>query len=146
MGMRSLRPLLLAALALISLTACGGAGPPATLADVPAFTDARELKPGEDPRADSLAENMKQAGAIGTSLEQKIFAMPEGATWDSVKSFYDGKLGEGGWQPTNLPVAMPANDMFQLSLYRRGNQNLTVMLLTEPISEDKFLLYSLSQS
>jgi hypothetical protein len=124
-------------LAFVTLTACGAPAPAATLADVPTFTGATEI-------ADTLVENMKQAGTMGTSLEQKVFAAPADTGWDAVKSFYDGKLGEGGWKPASMPVAMPANDMFQLAIYQRGSQNLTVMLLTDPSSSDKFLIYSLS--
>jgi hypothetical protein len=144
MKTHTFRLLALLALALVTLTACGAPAPAATLADVPAFTGATELKPGENPIADTLVENMKQAGTMGTSLEQKVFAAPADAGWDAVKSFYDGKLGESGWKPASMPVAMPANDMFQLAIYQRGSQNLTVMLLTDPSSSDKFLIYSLS--
>jgi hypothetical protein len=143
MRMRLIKLLTLIAVALVALTACGGSQP-VTLAAVPNFESAKELKPGEDPRADTLAENMKQAGSMGANLEQKIFSVPQDTGWDSVKGFYDGKLREGGWEATNLPVAMPANDMVQMQIYRRGNQTLTVMLLTEPVSTDKYILYSLS--
>jgi hypothetical protein len=143
MKMRVMQMVTLLVVALFALSACGG-NEPVTLAAVPTFESAKELKPGEDPRADTLAENMKQAGSMGANLEQKIFSIPQDTGWDSVKGFYDGKLTEGGWKAASMPVAMPANDMVQMSIYQRGNQNLTVMLLTEPISSDKYLLYSLS--
>jgi len=41
-----------------------------------------------------------------------------------------------------LPI--PDNDMFKMSLWTRGSQSLTVAQITEPISKDSFLLFSLA--
>jgi hypothetical protein len=126
----------------LALAACGGGGAPATLADVPAYPNATALKPGQNPLADSLAKNVQQAGAMGAKLDQQIFTLPADSSWDKVKGFYTDKLTGTGWTATNLPI--PDNDMFKMTLWRKGTQNLTVAQLTEPVSKDNFLLFSLS--
>ena len=63
----------LIALAMLSLAACGGAGAPATLGDIPVFPNATALQPGQNPMADTLAKNVQQAGAMGAKLDQKKY-------------------------------------------------------------------------
>ena len=82
------------------------------------------------------------AGQMGQKLDQKIFTLPQAASWDQVKGFYSEKLGGSGWSSTSLPI--PDNEMTQMSLWTRGTQSLTVIRLTEPISKDTFLLFSLA--
>ncbi|MBK9944137.1 MAG: hypothetical protein IPP13_21255 [Kouleothrix sp.] len=132
---------MLAALAVLALAACGGSAP-AKLADIPSYPDAVQLKPGENPIADTLAKNVQQAGSMGANIDQTIFTLPQGASWDQVKQFYTDKLGSDGWQSTNLPI--PDNDVFKMANWRRGSQNLTVAQLTEPVKNDTFLLFSLA--
>jgi hypothetical protein len=131
----------LALLFVFTLAACGG-GAPATLNDIPAYPDATALKPGENPMADTLVKNVQQAGAMGQKLDQKIFTLPKDASWDQVKSFYSDKLTGAGWSATSLPI--PDNDMFKMTVWTKGTQSLTVGQLTEPISKDNFLLFSLA--
>jgi hypothetical protein len=132
----------LAVLFTLALAACGGSGAPATLADVPAYPNATALKPGENPMADTLAKNVQQAGAMGAKLDQQIFTLPEDTSWDKVKGFYTDKLGGAGWSPANLPI--PDNDMIKMTVWTKGSQSLTVGQITEPISKDNFLLFSLA--
>ena len=131
----------LAILFVLALAACGG-GAPATLDDVPAYPNASALKPGENAMADTLAKNVQQAGAMGAKLDQKMFTLPEDTSWDKVKGFYTDKLTGAGWTAANLPI--PDNDMFKMTVWTRGGQSLTVGQLTEPISKDTFLLFSLA--
>ncbi len=132
----------LAAMFVLALAACGGGGASATLDDVPAYPNATALKPGENPMADTLVKNMQQAGSMGQKLEQKMFMLPGDTSWDTVKSFYTDKLTGAGWTSTNLPI--PDNDMFKMTVWTKGSQSLTVGQLTEPISKDNFLLFSLA--
>jgi hypothetical protein len=125
----------------LALAACGG-GAPATLADVPTYPNATALKPGENAMADSLAKNIQQAGAMGAKLDQQIFTLPSDTSWDKVKGFYTDKLTSAGWTATNLPI--PDNDMFKMTVWTKGSQSLTVGQITEPISKDNFLLFSLA--
>jgi hypothetical protein len=139
-----LRVVALAALVVVALAACGGGGggAAATINDIPTYPNATALKPGENPMADTLAKNMQQAGAMGQKLDQKIFTLPKDASWDQIKGFYTEKLTSTGWASTSLPI--PDNDMFKMSVWTRGGQSLTVGQLTEPISKDTFLLFSLA--
>jgi hypothetical protein len=132
----------LAVLAVVALAACGGGGAPATLNDIPTFPNATALKPGENPMADTLAQNVQQAGAMGQKLDQKIFTLPADASWDQIKGFYTEKLTGAGWSSTSLPI--PDNEMFKMSVWTKGSQSLTVGQITEPISKDSFLLFSLA--
>lgn len=127
--------------AVLSLAACGGSAP-ATLADIPSFPDSTALQPGQSQIADTLAQNVKQAGAMGAKLDQKIFTLPAETGWDKVKGFYGDKLGAAGWSTSNLPI--PDNDMFKMSVWTRGGQSLTVAQLIDPSSKDSFLLFSLT--
>ena len=136
-----LRAAALVVVAILSLAACGG-GPPAQLSDVPVYPNATQLQPGQNPMADSLAKNVQQAGAMGAKLDQKIFTLPQDASWEQIKGFYTDKLSAAGWSANNLPI--PDNDMFKMTLWTRSGQNLTVAQLTEPISKESFLLFSLS--
>ena len=126
---------------LLSLAACGGSAP-AKLSDIAVYPDATALKPGENPMADTLAKNVQQADNMGANIDQKIFALPKEASWDQVKKFYSDKLTADSWTASNLPI--PDNDMFKMSLWTRGSQSLTVAQITEPISKDSFLLFSLA--
>ncbi|HJZ46698.1 MAG TPA: hypothetical protein VKE41_06015 [Roseiflexaceae bacterium] len=131
----------LALLFVLALTACGG-GAPASLSDIPTYPNAVALKPGENPMADTLAKNVQQAGAMGAKLDQKIFTLPKDASWDQIKGFYSEKLTSAGWSSTSLPI--PDNDMFKMTVWTKGGQSLTVGQLTEPVSKDSFLLFSLA--
>lgn len=136
------------ALLVVGVAACGGGAgvgsQPITLNDVPAYANSKQLQPGENPIADSLAQNVKDAAGAGQKLDQKIFTLPNDATWDQVKGFYSDKLGGSGWQTINLPAAAAANPMMQLSIWKRGGQSLTIARLTDPVSSNNFLIFSLS--
>jgi hypothetical protein len=133
--------IVMAIMFVLALAACGG-GTPATLDDVPAYPNATALKPGENVMADTLAKNVQQAGAMGAKLDQKIFTLPGDTSWDKVKGFYTDKLGGAGWTAANLPI--PDNDMVKMTVWTKGSQSLTVGQITEPISKDNFLLFSLA--
>ena len=132
----------LAIMFVLALAACGGGGAPTTLDDVPAYPNATALKPGENVMADTLAKNVQQAGAMGAKLDQKIFTLPGDTSWDKVKGFYTDKLTGAGWTAANLPI--PDNDMVKMTVWTKGTQSLTVGQITEPISKDNFLLFSLA--
>jgi len=131
----------LVVLAVLSLAACGGSAP-AKLSDIPAYPDATQLQPGQNPMADTLAKNVQQAANMGANIDQKIFTLPKEASWDQVKKFYSDKLTADSWSASNVPI--PDNDMFKMSLWTRGSQSLTVAQITDPVSKDSFLLFSLA--
>jgi hypothetical protein len=129
------------ALILLSLAACGGSAP-AKLSDIPVYPEATQLQPGQNPMADTLAKNVQQAANMGANIDQKIFTLPKEASWDQVKKFYSDKLTADSWSASNIPI--PDNDMFKMTLWTRGSQSLTVAQITEPVSKDSFLLFSLA--
>jgi hypothetical protein len=145
----------LLAIAAVALAACGGSAQPVTLNDIPAFTGAKEFKPGESTIGDTLAKNMQtnaaltQAMGTGGKLEQKGFQLPDGTTWDQVQKFYDDNLKAAGWGTNStaasvLAVVNQQNDAFQTATYLRGNQTLAVIRMVEPISKQVWLFLSLN--
>lgn len=150
------------ALLMLGLVACGS--PAATLADIPAYTGATELVPGEDPIADTMVQNMQQDAQIrsqvgvGGSIEQKAYRLPTTATWDDVKSFYASTLEGDDWESglggpggnlasDIMESANAANDMFQTAIWSRGKQNLTIIRTANPTNaEDVFLMLSLANN
>ena len=146
-----------ALIAVLALSACGGGSSPVTVNDIPAYPGANALQPGDSKMADQLAKNSQQITAMSQSLgaggktEQKGFSLPQDASWDAVKKFYDDKLGSAGWAAPNSTVANvlaqtnSQNDVFQVAIYQRGNQSLSVIRMTsDPTTKDEMLVLSLS--
>src|SRR5262245_56159716 len=145
----------LTVLSLFTLAACGGSAA-ATLADIPAYPGATELKPGESNIADTLANNNQADAAmrgqlgVGGKTEQKGFNLPKDAKWDQIKGFYDEKLKAGGWSTNSLvsgimDQANQGNTLFPTSNWQKGTQNVTVVMVTSPTNADeKQLVISLS--
>ncbi len=129
-------------MAVMMLAACGGSSQPATLNDVPIYPNTTELKPGQNVMADTLAQNVSTAAGMGQKLDQKMYTLPKGSKWDDIKGFYSGKLTGAGWQAISVP-SIP-NPTFQLTVFKRGTQSLTVAELNDPSTNDSFLLFSLA--
>ncbi len=142
--MKTLKIFAMAALlvmAVLMLAACGGSQP-ATLSDVPVYPNTTELKPGQNPMADSLAQNVSTAAGMGQKLDQKMYTLPKDSKWDDIKGFYSGKLTGAGWQAISVP-SIP-NPTFQMTIFKRGTQSLTVAELNDPSTNNSFLLFSLA--
>lgn len=132
----------------LALGGCGAA--PATIADLPAYPGAVELKPGESAVGDVLAQNMQQDAAIresagvGGSTEQRGYSLPAEATWDDVKGFYSEQLKASGWEEGMggpggdlagqiMAQANQGNDLFQTAMYSKGKQVLSVIRVASPV-------------
>jgi hypothetical protein len=149
-----IRLIALVTLALLAVTACSQA--PATLTAIPAFPGATELKPGESTIGDTLANNnqmdaqLRQQVGVGGKTEQKGYRLPSDASWDKVKGFYDEKLKADGWGTNSMvsgimEQANQGNDLFQTANWQKGNQNVTVVMVTSPTdATQKELIVSLS--
>jgi hypothetical protein len=142
------------------LAACGAA--PATIADLPVYPGAVELKPGESAIGDTLQQNMEQDAAmresmgVGGSTEQKGFSLTADASWDAIKGFYTEELKAKGWQEGMggpgggmasqiLEQANQGNDLFQTAMYSKDKQVLSVIRVASPVDPDVVeLLLSLS--
>ncbi len=144
------------ALALAAMTACGGTQS-VKIGDLPAYPGATELQAGDSRIADTLAKNtqqiteMSKAMGAGGQTEQKGFTLPQDATWDAVKKFYDDKLKSAGWsEPSSVASNILAqvnvqNDAFQMANYQRGNQNLSIVrVMTDPVKKEMTLIFSLN--
>lgn len=147
-------------LALI-LGGCGGSAP-ATIADLPTYPGAVELKPGESVIGDTLEQNMQQDAAmresmgLGGSTEQRGFSLPADADWAAVKGFYTEQLKAAGWQEgmggpggnmasQMMEQANQGNDLFQTTMFSKGKQVLTVVRVASPTDPDTVeLVLSLS--
>jgi hypothetical protein len=146
---------------LLALTACGASA--VTVADLPTYPDAVRLQAGEDPIADTLANNMAQnaamtsgMGGLGGSIEQVAFRLPAGTTWDQLNGFLTTELDAAGWDTgmggpggdiasQALASANAGNDMFQTAMWNKGDQILTVFRLTDPNNaEQPYLIVSLN--
>lgn len=152
---------LLASLSLaLLLAACGAA--PATIADLPVYPGAVELKPGESAIGDTLQENMQQdaamreAAGLGGSTEQRGFSLTADAGWDAIKGFYSEQLKAKGWQEgmggpgggmvsQMLEQANQGNELFQTAMYSKDKQVLSVVRVASPTDPDVVeLILSLS--
>jgi hypothetical protein len=145
-----------AALTLI-LAACGGSSAVA-VDDLPAYPDAVRLQAGEDPIADTLAQNMALNSSLGMggSIEQVAFRLPEGTTWDDLNGFLSTELKAAGWETgmggpggaiasQALTSANTGNDLFQTAMWNKGKQILTVYRLADPNNPDQpYLIVSLN--
>lgn len=148
----------------VALVACGSKA--ATITDIPVYTGAVELQPGQSSLADTLSKNGAQDAAVrqalktGGSVVQKGFTLPKDATWATVQAFYDDKMKAAGWAnglggvagqfvDVNkvLGAANQGNDLFQTTIYSKDKQTLTLIFLTDPTNKDnKQLIFSLASN
>jgi hypothetical protein len=153
--------LLALTLAVVS-SGCAGGGTSAT--DLPVFPGAVELKPGEDPVADTLAKNMEQDASlrqnigVGGKIEQKVYRLPAEGTWEAVQGFYDKELTGAGWKSgmggiggdiagQALESLNAANDMLKTAMWSQGKQVLTIIRLLEtPGASQAYLIISLNSN
>ncbi len=143
-------------LALLALVACGAS--PATLSDIPAYPGATALQPGESRLADTLAQNNATDAAlrgqlgVGGKVEQQGYRLPPETDWNAVKAFYDEKLKAAGWGTNSMvsgimEQANQGNSMFQTANWQKGQQNVTVIMLTSPTDASvKELIVSLASN
>ncbi len=157
MKARILFAMMVLALTLAVMTACGGGAQAIKIGDVPVYPGATELQPGDSKIADTLAKNSQQITAMTKSMgaggqtDQKGFSLPADASWDAVKKFYDDKLKSTGWSEPNstasnvLAQMNAQNDAFQTVIYQRGNQSLSVIrVMIDPTSKEAVLIFSLT--
>jgi hypothetical protein len=147
--MKTRAPVLLIVILMIAavvLSACGSKA--LEIGDLPAYPEAVALQPGDDPVADTLANNAVQDQAVrsnlgvGGSVVQQAYRLPEGTTWEQVKSFFDGEMDSAGWESglggvagsfagDVLESANAGNELFQTTIYSKDKQNLTIFRMAD---------------
>jgi hypothetical protein len=148
--MKLTSPRILALLGLtLALLLAGCGAKPLTIADLPTYPDAVELKPGESQIGDTLQQNMQQdaamrdAAGVGGSTEQQGFTLPANASWEAVKGFYSEQLKAAGWAEGMggpgggmasqiIDQANTGNDMFQTAMFSKDKQVLSVIRVASP--------------
>ncbi len=102
------------------LTACGSGAPAlVTYSQLPLFSGATEST--NEALNNMLGGLLTQLKADSTikNVEGKVYDVPSGTTWDTVKSFYSPALEKAGW---TLAKSTDSN-----LGYARGNQAVNVM-------------------
>lgn len=146
--------------AMMLLAACGAKA--VAIADIPAYPGATQLNPGDDPVADTLAQNMKQDAelrtglGVGGSIEQMAYKLPADASWDAVSKFYTDELTGDGWKAGMggpggdlagdiMNQMNEGNDLFQTTIFSKGKQTLTIVRQADPINPSSiYLIFSLA--
>jgi hypothetical protein len=89
----------LSVLVLMLALACGGGGTPVPMSDIPIYDGATPTAAGDNPLVDLVVESMEEA-ATGedVTMETQAYGLPDGTTWDDIKSFYNDKLKDSDWK------------------------------------------------
>jgi hypothetical protein len=159
---KSTAGLILIGAVILLLAACGSKT--SGLGDLPVFPGSTELKADDSRIAETLAKNnerdaaMRNAMGAGGQTEQRGFSLPAETTWDKVKSYYETELKSRGWTSglggiaggivdinAMMNTANKSNDLFQTTIWSKGNQTLTIILTISPTdASQKTLIQSLS--
>ena len=150
---------LLVVIGLFFMFACGGSV--VSLADIPVFPGATELKAGESNLGNTLKDNMEADKKVRESMgplagkgsvEQKGFFVPGKTQMKDVKDFFDKELASLGWKSglggiagkfvdVNKAMNAGGNKLATTIIYSKGKQTLTIILITSP---QKHIILSLS--
>ena len=110
----------LSTLVLLLALACGGGGTPVAMSDVPVYTGATATTAGDDPLVDLVVESMEEVAAgENITMETKTYALPEGTTWDDIKSFYNNQLEGTDWK-SSAELTDESTEEFQTIGWERG--------------------------
>lgn len=156
----------LSAIFALAVAMAAGCAKPVTMADIPTYPGATELKESGDPIGTSLSQNMRtdaavrDAAGIGGKMGQKGCRLPTNTIWSDVRGFYDGKLKASGWSSSDnngmggsaadmannvLNVANSINTVAQTAVWTMGKQTLTVTMMANPVnSTERTVILSLS--
>lgn len=123
--MKLIRTLILTLLLIPALVACGGS--PVTFDSIPTPPEATVLQAGQNSMADTVAESMK--GAVGDKLksEIKLYQLPAGTDWASIKEFYNGQLGSSDWKSAS--EMNNESEAFNTTGWQRGSFNKEQVLM-----------------
>jgi hypothetical protein len=132
------------AMALLLLLAVGSCAlAPVSIGSVPVYPDAKGLTAEQN----NLAGQVRQAMTVsaeeqGLSAKFRLYALPEGATWDSVVAYYTGELAGTDWQPA--PELNSHSDVFTGLGWTQGGagkeQSLLVVYVPDLLSDGAHLV------
>jgi hypothetical protein len=131
-------------LVLMLVAGCGTE--PVPISDIAIYPGATLMEVGQNTMADELAETIRtSAGAEGVSVEVNLYSLPEGTTWEDVKSFYDDEIGGTDWTPESDLTT--ETDFFSTIGWSRGSgageQALTIGYAADVLGSGAFLLIGL---
>jgi hypothetical protein len=131
-------------LILVSVVSCGTE--PVAVSEIPVYPGATLMERGQNSIVDELANTIRtSAEAEGVIVEMNLYSLPEGTTWDDVKSFYNDELGNTDWMSeSNLATE---TDFFSTIGWSRGSaaseQALTIGYAADVLGNGAFLLIGL---
>jgi hypothetical protein len=98
--MKRQRTILIVSLGVLILAvACCRGNTPVVMSDILVYPGVTATEAGDDPLVDAVVANMKEtASSKNIATEIKTYNLPDGATWDDVKGFYDEKLEGTDWE------------------------------------------------
>lgn len=141
---RVLSAFVLMSLVLTLVVGCGAE--PVAIGDIAIYPGATLMQVGQNTMADELADTIRtSAGAEGVSVEVNLYSLPEGTTWEGVKSFYSNEIGSDEW--TAEPDLTTETDFFSTIGWSRGSgaseQALTIGYAADVAGSGAFLLVGL---
>jgi len=129
--------------AVLALAGCGGA-PPVDLGAIAPIPGAAEMRAGESPLADSLAETMR-GSAGGLASEVRIYRLPAGMGLEEAREHYAVELPGEEWRPA--AELETASDSFSTAGWQRdtrdGEQVLMLGYLPALLGEPPVLIVAL---
>lgn len=136
--------IILTILVLFSITGCGGQ--PVAFADLPVHPDAQPLQAGQNTLADSVANSFTQSvSSEKVKVDLQLYAIPEGTSWDQIKSFYADKLGGTDWKAAS--ELNQDSEAFKTVGWTRGGfageQGLAIGYGPDLLGEGAFLMVAL---
>ena len=137
---RSITTMLLVALTLALLAACGGSTT-AGSGSLPLFNGAKPLA-GSSPMAmaiDAAKQQLKQQSGADTTVD--AYTLPAGTSFDQVKKFYSDSLTTAGWTDAAGGAAMPAMPSGGTAVWTKLDKEVfTVTVMPDPVGGSEAIL------
>ena len=134
---------LLAALLLVTLTACRGA--PVTFAEIPIPPQVTPLARGENPLADTIGATLEDALRERGTVEMQLYAVPATFSWEQIAAFYADEMAGTDWRAA--AELTQDTEAFKTAGYLRGSfaseQGLAVGYAPDLLGKGAFLMVAL---
>jgi hypothetical protein len=148
--MKQPKKLLIVLLSVLVLTlalACGGGGTPVPMSDIPVYDGTTPTAAGDNALVDLVVESMEEAAAgEDVTMETQAYGLPDGTTWDDIKSFYNDELADTDWEPAD-ELSDESTEEFKSIGWQRGpassEQLLVVAFLPDIFGEGATMIVML---